>query len=375
MKSSLALKYRPKRLNEIVGQESVVQTLVNAHKKKKLNHAYLFVGIFGTGKTTIARIVAAMENCLENSEYPCGKCDICSKVFEGKHVDIEEIDAAGKFAKVEEARKLKDNARYRPVDQAKVKYYIIDEAHRMSEAANDSLLKILEEPPEHVRFILCTTDVNKMRPAIQSRCQRHDFNKIYWRQIKDQLSMVSKQEKINIEEAALNMCAKMAQGSMRSALFNLEKLIDFAGDESITAEHGQKLFGTPSDLLYYDLLDEAIGVSDGKPDASKAFRIINNMLSSGAKFETIYSDVADHLRNLMVGLSCGDAGEFLSVSESQRERLLKQLTKIKEKGKLNSVLISLNKLHEARKAFEYNLSAETVLQQWFLEALFSFRAK
>lgn len=375
MKNSLALKYRPKRLNELVGQESVVQTLANAHKKKALHHAYLFVGQFGSGKTTAARIVAAMENCLDNPENPCGKCDICVKVFEGKHVDIEEIDAAGKFAKVEEARKLKDNARYRPVDRAKTKYYIIDEAHRMSEAANDSLLKILEEPPDHVRFILCTTDVNKMRPAIQSRCQRHDFNKIYWRQIRDQLKMVAKQEKVEVEENALNMCAKMAQGSMRSALFNLEKLIDFAGDEAITSEHGQKLFGTPSDLLYYDILDEAIGVNDSKPDASKAFRVLNNMLASGARFETIYSDIADHLRNLMVGLSCGEAGEFITVSESQKERLLRQLTKIKEKGRLNAVLISLNKLHESRRAFEYNLSAETVLQQWFLETLFSFRAK
>lgn len=372
---ALARKYRPRCLDDLVGQESVVKTLKNALEKNKLQQAYLLVGAFGCGKTSAARIIAASENCLISPGlHPCGTCNLCKGIFEGIHTDVEEVDAAGKFAKVEEVRKLKAASAYASTDGAKKKYYIIDEVHRLSDSAADSLLKILEEPPPHVRFILCTTDVNKLREAVQSRCQRHDFSKIYWRQIKEHLEKVAKLEKITIEDTALNMCAKMSKGSMRNSLFLLEKLIAYAGSEAITAKHAETMFGTPEETAYYDLLDETIGLKGGKPDATNAFRIINHMLSSGVDPNNLYDGIAEHLKDLMIGLSSSKAGEFLSLSETGKVRLAAQLSKVKEKEKLNAVLQSLSKLHDARRAMDVNLSPETAFQQWLLESIFLFRS-
>lgn len=520
-KDTLARKYRPKILTDLVGQDSVVRTLTNAVIQGKLHQCYLFVGQFGSGKTSCARILAAMENCeISPGVAPCGTCDICSKIYAGTHTDIEELDAAGKFGKVDETRKLKASALYRSVDGAKKKYYIIDEClgknsrvetekglihidkivnrkmplrvrsyneqtgeiewkkitnwfknsgkvvyaigfetsgrlyacdnhtvytphgeclvadlavgdivlrrvermssiqeqlvlreqkvmlksvsghedttydievednhnyfvsgtlvhncHRMSLESGDSLLKLLEEPPNHVRFVLCSTDVQKIRPAIQSRCQRHDFKKIYWRQIQERLEYVAKQEKIAVEKAALTLCARLSKGSMRNALMSLEKLMSFAGTESATLDHAQSMFGTPADLLYYDLFDEVIGLEDGKVDGTKGYRIINDMLSGGAEFSIIYDGLAEHLRSVMIGMSSSAAGEFLFLSDAGKERLKKQLKKVQETGKLNAVLYSFNKLHDAAKAVNMNISPEAALQQWFLECVCAFRHK
>ena len=158
-----ARKYRPKILADLVGQSSVVQTLTNALTRKKLHHAYLFVGKFGCGKTSTARILAASENCVQSPGLtPCGDCEVCKAVFTGSHTDILEIDAASGAGKVDQIRDLKHSAVYSPIDGAKTKYYIIDEAHRMTPPAEEALLKLLEEPPAKVRFVLCTTELQQM---------------------------------------------------------------------------------------------------------------------------------------------------------------------------------------------------------------------
>ena len=194
MSEVLALKYRPKKLSDMIGQEVPVQTLTHSFESNSLHHAYLFVGQIGSGKTTTARIVAAMENCTETpGQNPCGQCDVCKPVFKGVHTDIMEIDGASGAGNVAQVRELKKEALYNPVDGAVTKYYIIDECHRVSDSGLDALLKILEEPPKNTRFILCTTEIQKVRPAIISRCQRHDFVKIFWMQISEYLLEVSKQ--------------------------------------------------------------------------------------------------------------------------------------------------------------------------------------
>lgn len=370
----LANKYRPKCLDDLVGQTSVVQTLTNAIKNNALHHAYLMVGQFGSGKTTAARILAAMENCeVTPGTHPCGKCEICTAIFEGKHTDIVEIDAASGAGNVEQVRKLKQDALFNPVSGAKTKIFIIDEAHACTHQANDALLKVLEEPPPRVRFILCTTDPQKMKPTIESRCQRHDFRKISWSLMSEYLGKVCDKEGIKVDPAALNLCARLANGSMRSALQNLDKLIDYAGKKDISGEDAQNLFSQASEVLYYDLLDQIIGVADGKPDASEGFRIINKILASGVAFQSIYESIAEHMRNLMVGLTSSKAGEFLSFSEEGKRRVGAQLKKCKESQKLNAVLESIRCLHDAKRSVEYNISVDIALQQWLVESVFAFR--
>lgn len=370
---NLARKYRPKCLADLVGQPTIVQTITNAMKAGKLHQAYLLVGQFGSGKSSLSRILAAMENCETSPGInPCGKCQICKSIFDGKHADVEELDAAGNFAKVEQVRKLKEAALYAPIDGARVKYFILDEAHRMSEASNDSLLKLIEEPPQHVRFVLCTTDAQKIRPAIESRCQRHDFRKIYWTQILEQLEKIAKMEKIQFESGALSQCAKYANGSMRTAIQYLEKLVSFA-DGPINAEHSQGMFGTLDDVVYYDLADQIIGVKDGKPDAGAGFKLINTMVASGVDFDIIYDGLAEHLRSLMICCTTASAWDFISVSDEAKRRLKTQVKRIQDTKKLDAVLQAISKLTETKRMIEYNLSSEIALQQWFLECVFLFR--
>ncbi len=371
-----ARKYRPKVLSDIVGQRTIVQTLKNSFKSDTINQCYLFIGLFGSGKTTVARIVAAMENCLTSPGLnPCGKCKPCLAIYEGTHTDVNEIDAASNAGKVEQIRKLKESALYNPVSGVKTKYFIVDECHRMSPEAEDALLKILEEPPTRVRFILCTTDISKLRPAIQSRCQRHDFRKIYWSEMATHLETIAQKENINIDKSAVNMCAKMAQGSMRSALQHLEKLSNFVSDKHIGIEDAQKLFGSVDEVLYYDLLDQIIGDDSGKPDATTGYKIINRMLSGGAEFDTIYDDISEHFRCLMVALTCTKATEFITLSEEGTRRTRDQIRRCKSKS--NSVLgiiQCLKILHETKAFVELNLSVEIALQQWLIESIFAFRA-
>ncbi len=372
---SLSRKYRPKTLTDVLGQPSVVQTLTNAIRSKRLHQGYLFVGQFGSGKTTVARILAAMENCTETPGlHPCGKCDVCSGIYEGRHVDIEEIDAASRAGKVDQIRELKKNALYLPVDGAKTKTFIIDECHRMSPEAEDALLKILEEPPKHVRFILCTTDIKKMRPAIQSRCQRHEFRKIYWTIMSDHLEKVAQSEKIECDKGSINLCAKLADGSMRNALENLSKLIDYVGGKPISVDDAQKLFGAVGEMLYYDMFDQVIGGEEKGADATEGFRVINKMLAGGAEFSTIYYGIADHLRNLMIGMSCSKAGEFIHLTEDGKRRLRDQLKRCqKRENSIMAISRSVSQLHDAKKSVDFNLSPEIALQNWLVQSIFAFR--
>lgn len=373
MKSDLAGAYRPKTLDDVVGQEVVVTTLKNAFERNNLHHAYLLVGQFGSGKTSVARILAAMENCEKGASlYPCGKCDNCVKIHDGTHTDIIELDAASSAGKVDQVRQLKTEALYNPINTKK-KYFILDEIHRASSEALDALLKLIEEPPSHCRFILATTDVQKIKPTILSRCQRHDFKKIYWSKIGDHLTTIVKQEKLEAEQSALNLCAKMSDGSMRSALQHVEHLANFCGNGKMTLAQAQKMFGSAELLQYYGLVDQIIGKDDGSADATEGFRIINSMFAGGADFKQIYSDLVDHLRNLMVGLTSSKPLEFISLSEEGKSRLKDQLTKIQKLGGLESIIESIRKLNSTVVAVEHNLSPETALQHWFLESVFIFR--
>ena len=380
MALNLARKYRPKILDDLVGQPVITQTLRNAIESDNLRQQYLFVGIYGTGKTSMARMLAAMENCEASpGTNPCGTCNNCRKIFEGTHTDVEEIDAASGAGKVEQVRKLKNSALYNSIDGCKTKYFILDEVQRCSDAALDALLKLLEEPPKHVRFVLCTTEVGKIREAVQSRCQRHDFTKIYWTEIAEHLKLIAKQEKIKIDEEAINLCARLSQGSMRNALYNLEKLVDYVGTSVITSNQAEELFGTASETQYYDLIDYVIGIdknkSNDKPDSSGGFRIINEMLRNKVEFDVIYQGIADHLRNMLVRLTTSTPYEFINASEAGKRRLKEQCLKVQKDQTIKAIFKSMHALNKAKQSVVYNMSSEVVLQTWFVESVIFFREK
>lgn len=368
--SNLAAMYRPKNLMDMVGQEHIVTVLKNAINKGSLHPAYLFVGQFGSGKTSAARIIAAMENCLVSPGLnPCGKCRLCKSVFDGDHNDVVEIDAASAAGKVDQIRQLKTEAMYNPIDGAKTKYFIIDECHRASSEAIDALLKLVEDPPAHCRFIFCTTDIQKVKPTLVSRCQRHDVRKIYWSKIGERLTTIAQKEKIDIDVSAINLCAKMAFGSMRAGLQNLEKLISFVSDEKITIEHAQQMFGSADPMLYFDLIDQIIG-SPKSVDLTKGFRIINSILSIGADFTHIYSELVDHLRNILVCMTASKPLEFVYLTEDGKRRLKEQIKIINEHNSLESVLAIISKLNDARLSVDRNIPPEAAFQLWLAESIF-----
>lgn len=244
---ALYRKYRPSNFDEVVGQQPIIQTLKNAIVQNRIAHAYLFCGPRGTGKTSIAKIFAKMLNCEDESNKPCGKCTNCKMVQNGSHPDIIEIDAASNNG-VDEVRNLIDKVKYAPM-QGKYKVYIIDEVHMMTTGAFNALLKTIEEPPAHVVFILATTEPNKVIPTIISRCQRFDFNKVSQKDIEKRLSIVCKEEKIEIDPEAIFLIAQLADGGMRDSLSILDQCIAYCSS-NITVDNVREIYGvlTTSDI-------------------------------------------------------------------------------------------------------------------------------
>ena len=244
---ALYRKYRPSNFDEVVGQQPIIQTLKNAIVQNRIAHAYLFCGPRGTGKTSIAKIFAKILNCEDESNKPCGKCTNCKMVQNGSHPDIIEIDAASNNG-VDEVRNLIDKVKYAPM-QGKYKVYIIDEVHMMTTGAFNALLKTIEEPPAHVVFILATTEPNKVIPTIISRCQRFDFNKVSQKDIEKRLSIVCKEEKIEIDPEAISLIAQLADGGMRDSLSILDQCIAYCSS-NITVDNVREIYGvlTTSDI-------------------------------------------------------------------------------------------------------------------------------
>ncbi len=258
-------KYRPQTFAEVVGQDHVVKTLVNAIKDNRIAHAYLFAGPRGTGKTTVARILAKAVNCLDNSSYePCNKCESCLEIMNGRALDLIEIDAASNRG-IEEIRELKERIRFVP-SRNKYKVFVIDEAHQLTKEAVNALLKTLEEPPAHAIFILATTEPHKMLPTILSRVQRFDFRKFSLPDIIERLKIIAQKEGVKISEKALRIIALNSEGHMRDAESMLGQVIAFCGDKEITTEDIENILGIVDvnlaikfvDLLANKKLNEAL---------------------------------------------------------------------------------------------------------------------
>lgn len=289
---ALYRKYRPTNFDEVVGQTHIIQTLKNAIVQNRIAHAYLFCGPRGTGKTSIAKIFAKTLNCTNSQDAPCGVCENCKMAANGSHPDIIEIDAASNNG-VDEVRNLIDKVKYAPM-QGKYKIYIIDEVHMMTSGAFNALLKTIEEPPAHVIFIFATTEPNKVLPTIISRCQRFDFNKVSMHDIKYRLSVVCKNEGIEIDENGLTLIAQLADGGMRDALSILDQCVAYCSSH-IDVNDIRKIYGvvTSEDIgkLFYSVY---------KKDVDSFVKDIQKYSDMGMDIKRLTADFIHMLKDSLI---------------------------------------------------------------------------
>lgn len=314
----LARRYRSQRFDDVVGQTAISQTLKNAIKTDKVAHAYLFTGTRGVGKTTSARILAKSLNCLNSDKptiEPCLKCDSCVHINSGDDIDVIEIDGASNRG-IENIRELRNNAIYRPA-RARFKIYIIDEVHMLTTEAFNALLKILEEPPAHIKFIFATTEANKVPATIQSRCQRFDFTNISPADIISQLKKILTDENIKFEDDCIIALARLANGSMRDALSLLDQLIS-AAEQPLSVKALEELLGLPSNEKVYLLLEKI-----GQNDAGATLQSADDLLTGGLSCTGLLDAMIQSLRDMMVIKAAKEVSNLVILTEAEKKALSK----------------------------------------------------
>ena len=349
----LARKYRSQTFDDVVGQDPIAQTLKNAIRTGRVAHAYLFSGTRGVGKTTMARVLAKALNCLavdEPTTEPCCKCDSCVAVNVGDDIDVIEIDGASNN-RVGEIRELRENAIYRPA-RARFKIYIIDEVHMLTVSAFNALLKTLEEPPSHIKFIFATTEPNKVIATIQSRCQRFDFSNIGPAAIAKQCKAILAQEKIRYEEDLLLPLAKMANGSMRDGLSLLDRLIS-AGVEPLTFQLLEEFLGQPNSEKIWDLIGQI-----GDSDPAGTLAAIEGLISTGISEVQIVDSLIDYMRDLMVVKSTSIDSELVILTAQQRKRA----GELAERFDVAALVYSISTLEKLRWAIKNSDTSRALLE-------------
>ena len=298
--------YRPQRFDEVAGQEHIITTLRHAVEENKIAHAYLFCGPRGTGKTTIAKLLAKAINCTGNPK-PCDECENCKEIASGNHPDVIEIDAASNNG-VDEVRNLIDKVKYAPT-QGKYKVYIIDEVHMMSTGAFNALLKTLEEPPAHVVFILATTEPHKILPTIISRCQRFDFMKLSLTEIVNRMKSVVEQENYICDDEALEMIAKLADGGMRDALSILEQCLAY-NDQHLTVQDVNHIYGIVSLENKIDFIKVLLS-----KDMKNSLFILDEMKTNGIDIKRLTLDLVDILKDIIIYRNTSDSSILFVLSQ------------------------------------------------------------
>ena len=342
---ALYRKYRPTNFDEVVGQTHIIQTLKNAIVQNRIAHAYLFCGPRGTGKTSIAKIFAKTLNCTNSQDAPCGVCENCKMAANGSHPDIIEIDAASNNG-VDEVRNLIDKVKYAPM-QGKYKIYIIDEVHMMTSGAFNALLKTIEEPPAHVIFIFATTEPNKVLPTIISRCQRFDFNKVSMHDIKYRLSVVCKNEGIEIDENGLTLIAQLADGGMRDALSILDQCVAYCSSH-IDVNDIRKIYGvvTSEDIgkLFYSVY---------KKDVDSFVKDIQKYSDMGMDIKRLTADFIHMLKDSLI-LDYSENSTLVSDMNKDMIRKYFKLAPINFRIKcMEELMDTYNKYTYASNALDY----------------------
>jgi DNA polymerase III subunit gamma/tau len=337
----LARKYRPQKFSDVIGQEHVTRTLKNAIEQKRIAHGYIFSGHRGIGKTTIARILAMALNCQSQDHpvpEPCGMCDSCREIRAGNAVDVIEIDAATNRG-IDEIRELREAARYRPA-RDRYKIYILDEAHQITDAAFNALLKTLEEPPGHIVFMMATTQPEDIPQTIRSRCQNFSFHAVRFDDIVAQLRSIAKQEGIKADDNALAMLAEAGDGSMRDALSIMDQAIASCGT-TLSAEVVRGLVGSvPSEVLE-DVMDAV-----ARNSSEDVLRLVDRLLVEGQSAQHFARQMLRFLRNAMVARVAGSDSQVLQISSDERARVARVADRFSEEDLTRFMQIMLRTLGE-----------------------------
>lgn len=342
---------RPETFEEMIGQKHIVKILQNQLRTGTVNQAYLFTGIRGTGKTTTARILAKALNCTGDGEQlPCGKCENCKAIRDGKYMDVIEIDAASNN-KVDDIRSLIDSVYYPPV-LGKYKIYIIDEVHMLTDSAENAFLKTLEEPPEYVVFILATTDPEKVKPTIRSRCMTLNFKRVSENELTEGMAAICSRKNVNITEQALRKIARSSDGSVRDALSTLEQCIS-AGDNPVTEELVTEYTGNAGRDFYLGLTENVF-----RQNMNGAMEVIDQAIRSGADPKILLSEWVNHMRDLMVVKMSEKPEVLVKVSPENMERLREQASMVD----IGTITGDINHLTQMGNLGKYSSQGRVLLE-------------
>ncbi len=347
---------RPERFNEIIGQKHIVRILQNQVKTDTVRQSYLFTGTRGTGKTTTARILAKAVNCIgspEDGALPCGECENCKAIKEGSFLDVIELDAASNNS-VDAIRGIIDSCQYPPYC-GKYKVYIVDEVHMLSAAAENAFLKILEEPPQHVIFILATTNPEKVRETIRSRCMQLDFRRVSETDLLTGMRRICDRKNINITDEALGLVAQKADGSVRDALSILEQCIS-GGDELLDVEAVQDYIGSAGTSFFLSLTQAVID-----HNMPEALSLVANMIRAGRDAKLMLNDWMEHYRNLMVSKYVEDTRTLLNSSEENVNRMRLQASQLDAQGLESGIRLLSEYVNLARWSTQPRILLETAI--------------